>query len=147
MTILNPAPAIEFDIGLLELVDVLILNETELSFLTKHDLDEHSQESKITDAARSLQVRNDQTVCVTLGKRGALALCGDEVVVIRGRPVPAIDTTGAGDCFVGAMAARAAAGATIRASLEYANVAASLCVQRMGAGPSMPTAEEVHLVI
>jgi ribokinase len=50
-----------------------------------------------------------------------------------GRSVAAVDTTGAGDCFVGALATRLAAGAEIGAALEYANVAASICVQRMGA--------------
>ena len=58
-----------------------------------------------------------------------------------------MDTTGAGDCFVGALAAQLASGTTIPYALNYANAAASICVQRMGAGPSMPTAAEVDAVL
>jgi len=73
-----------------------------------------------------------------------LALADGEPVMIPGRVVKAIDTTGAGDCFVGAVAAQLAQGKSIRDALNYANVAASICVQRMGAAPSMPTAAEVE---
>lgn len=83
----------------------------------------------------------------TLGRWGAVALNSGGVITIPGRPVQAVDTTGAGDCFVGALAAQLAAGATIRTALEYANVAASLCVQRAGAGPSMPTTAEVVVAL
>jgi ribokinase len=54
-----------------------------------------------------------------------------------------VDTTGAGDCLVGALAAQLARGSAILDALNYANAAASICVQRMGAAPSMPTAVEV----
>ncbi len=142
-TVLNPAPAIEFDHELLGLVDVLVLNESELAFLTKRILNEDDDISRFIEAARSLRVNNQQVICVTLGARGVVALVEDEVITIPGRKVKAIDATGAGDCFVGAVAAQLAAGEEIREALEYANVAASVCVQRMGAGPSMPTKSEV----
>ena len=54
-----------------------------------------------------------------------------------------VDTTGAGDCFVGALAARLAAGATLVEAARYANVAAACSVERFGAAPSMPTSREV----
>ena len=63
--------------------------------------------------------------------------------MIAGRTVKAVDTTGAGDCFVGALAAQLAGGTSLRDALGYANAAASICVQRMGAAPSMPTAAEI----
>jgi ribokinase len=75
-----------------------------------------------------------------------LALLDGELMIAPGRPVKAVDTTGAGDCFVGAVAAQLAGGHSIREALAYANAAASLCVQRMGAAPSMPTAAEVAAV-
>jgi ribokinase len=143
-TILNPAPAIEFDPELLNLVDVLILNETELGVLAKIELLDSDDFARFTEAARSLRRREDQIVCVTLGKRGVLALVDDEPVIIAGRSVAAIDTTGAGDCFVGAVAAQLANGKPVRDALNYANAAASICVQRMGAAPSIPTAKEVE---
>ena len=83
---------------------------------------------------------------MTLGKRGVLALAGSEEFAVPGRAVKAVDTTGAGDCFVGALAAQLADGASLRAALAFANAAASISVQRMGAGPSMPTAAEVAAV-
>jgi ribokinase len=144
-TILNPAPALAFDRELLDFVDVLILNESELGFFTGTAFLDTDHPSKFIDAARSEQSGN-RIVCVTLGKRGLVALVGGEPLVIPGHRVKAIDTTGAGDCFVGAVAAQLASGKDIGDALDYANIAASICVQRMGAAPSMPTATEIDAV-
>jgi ribokinase len=146
-TILNPAPAIPFERELLDLADILILNETELGFLAKTELRDTEDHSRFIEAARLLRTDTDKVTCVTLGKRGVVALVGEETLIIAGHNVKAIDTTGAGDCFVGAVAAQLAIGKSIRDAFETANVAASICVQRMGAAPSMPTAAEVAIVI
>jgi ribokinase len=146
-TILNPAPAREFGHDLLDLVDVLVLNETELGLLAKTALHEEDDAARFVKAAELMQIRRDQIICVTLGKRGVVALIDGETIVVPGRAVKTVDTTGAGDCFVGALAARLALGGTFRDALGYANAAASICVQRMGAAPSMPTAEEVAAVL
>jgi ribokinase len=146
-TILNPAPAIEFGHELLDLVDILILNETELGFLTKTELHDTDDYPRFIEAARSLQAGKDKTICVTLGKRGVLALVNGQPLLIDGRAVKAVDTTGAGDCFVGAVAAQLAGGKPIHDALHHANIAASICVQRMGAAPSMPTVAEVEMTI
>jgi ribokinase len=143
-TILNPAPAREFSTEMLDLVDILILNESELGFLTKTGLRDGDNHSRIIDAARALQAGEDKIICVTLGKRGVLALVDGNPLIVPGRAVNAVDTTGAGDCFVGAVAAQLAGGKSIHEALAYANVAASISVQRMGAAPSMPTAAEVE---
>jgi ribokinase len=143
-TMLNPAPAREFGKGLLDLVDVLVLNETELGLLAKAELGEGDDTARFVEAARLLQIRREQIVCVTLGKRGVAALVDGETIIVSGRRVTAVDTTGAGDCFVGVLAVQLARGAAIRDALGYANTAASICVQRMGAAPSMPTAAEVE---
>src|SRR3979490_1735917 len=132
-TLLHPAPAIEFDAEMLDLVDILILNESELGFLTKTELHDTDDYPRFIEAARSLQINKDKTICVTLGKRGVLALVNGQPLVIDGRAVKAFDTTGAGDCFVGAVAAQLAGGKPIHDALHYANMAASICVQRMGA--------------
>jgi ribokinase len=146
-TILNPAPAIEFGTELLELVDILILNETELGLLAKTELRDTDDHARFIEAARSLPIGKDRIICVTLGKRGVLALVDGEPTIVAGRTVKAVDTTGAGDCFVGAVAAQLAGGQSAHVALDYANAAASICVQRMGAAPSMPTAEEVNAVL
>jgi ribokinase len=142
-TILNPAPATRFGRELLDLVDILVLNETELGFLTGTELRETDEPARFVEAAQSLRTDSDRMICVTRGKRGVLALTGGNASVIAGRAVKAVDTTGAGDCFVGALAAQLSGGHAIRDALNYANAAASICVQRMGAAPSMPTAAEV----
>ncbi len=141
-TILNPAPARAIGPELLDLVDILVLNETELGFLTRRELHDSDEPAYFIDAARPLRGK-DRTVCITLGRRGVLALVGAEAMLVPGRSVKAVDTTGAGDCFVGALAAQLAEGKAMRDALTYANAAASICVQRMGAAPSMPTAAEV----
>ncbi|MFK4497170.1 ribokinase [Bradyrhizobium japonicum] len=146
-TLLNPAPAQKMSAELLALVDILVLNETELGFLAGVELSDGDEAATIIDVARQLQAREDQTICVTLGKRGVLALAGREEFAVPGRAVKAVDTTGAGDCFVGALAAQLAEGVSLRTALAFANAAASISVQRMGAGPSMPTAAEVAAVI
>ncbi|WP_315782657.1 MULTISPECIES: ribokinase [unclassified Bradyrhizobium] len=146
-TILNPAPASAFDGALFALVDVLVLNETELGFLAGVDLGDAPSPQQVTEAVKALIPRRDQTVCVTLGPRGAIAVCRGDGRLVEGRAVKAVDTTGAGDCFVGALAARLSQGAAIADAIAYANVAASISVQRMGAGPSMPTAEEVRAAL
>jgi len=146
-TLLNPAPAQKISGELLALVDILVLNETELGFLAGDELSDNDEAARIIGVARKLQARQDQTICVTLGKRGVLALAGREELSVPGRTVKAVDTTGAGDCFVGALAAQLADGAPLRAALAFANAAASISVQRMGAGPSMPTAAEVAAVV
>jgi ribokinase len=146
-TVLNPAPARACDAALLDLVDILILNETELGMLAQTELRDTDDIARFLAAAQSLQAGRGQTICVTLGKRGVLALVNDEPLAVPGRDVTAVDTTGAGDCFVGALAARLARSTPLRAALGYANAAASICVQRMGAAPSMPTAAEVAAVI
>ncbi|KYK48410.1 ribokinase [Bradyrhizobium liaoningense] len=146
-TVLNPAPAQAMSRELLALVDILVLNETELGFLAGSGLSENDEATRIIAVARQLQAREDQTICVTLGKRGVLALAGREEIAVPGRVVRALDTTGAGDCFVGALAAQLADDVPLRAALTFANAAASISVQRMGAGPSMPTAAEVAAVL
>jgi ribokinase len=145
-TILNPAPALPFDPELRDLVDILILNESEFAFLAKTELRNTDDHARFIEAARLLQAGTDKIICVTLGKRGVVALIDDEPLIIPGRAVKALDATGAGDCFVGAVAAQLANGEPIRDAFGYANIAASICVQRMGAAPSMPTAAEVSAV-
>jgi len=146
MTILNPAPALKVDSELLDLVDVLVLNESELGVLTENAFGGSDDPKRFIGPALSLGGR-EKIICVTLGARGVLALIDGAPLIIPGRPVNAVDTTGAGDCFVGSLAAQLARGATIPYALNYANAAASICVQRMGAAISMPTAAEVDGIL
>jgi ribokinase len=146
-TILNPAPAMPIGRELMALVDVLILNESELGLLAGVELRDTAPDVLFIDAASTLQIDHRPNICVTLGKRGVIALIDGQVHLEAARLVKAIDTTGAGDCFVGAIAAQLADGYSLQSAIGYANVAASLCVQRMGAGPAMPTAQDVSAAL
>lgn len=83
-------------------------------------------------------------IVVTLGAEGAVAVTADRVDAVDGRRVDVVDTTGAGDGFVGALAAGLAGGRRLGPALAYANAAASLVVQRPGAAPSMPFGPEIE---
>lgn len=135
-TVINPAPAGAFVDGLLNLVDYLVVNETELAFLAEapltDDLDTLQQQ------AISLRTRPDQTVIVTLGAKGVLCVHGDDVIHVEGRKVKAVDTTGAGDCFVGALSVALAENKPLADALQFANQAAALSVQKLGAAVSLP---------
>ena len=146
-TILNPAPVREFNRDLLDLVDILILNESELGLLARTKLCDTDDDARFIDAIRSLQPGSDRIICVTLGRRGIVALIDGRPHTDFGRAVKAVDATGAGDCFVGAVAALLADGQPVRSAFGYANIAASICVERMGAAPSMPTVEEVRQIL
>jgi ribokinase len=82
-------------------------------------------------------------VVVTLGAKGSVTLTEDDVIVVKGIQVRAIDPTGAGDCFVGGLAAQLNAGASLEYALDFANRAAAVSVQRVGASASVPDAREV----
>ena len=81
---------------------------------------------------------------VTLGSAGVATVRRDEAFLIEGRKVKAVDTTGAGDCFCGALAACLSINMDLREAVEMANAAAALSVQKSGAAPSMPSKREVE---
>jgi ribokinase len=91
--------------------------------------------------------RPDQIVIVTLGPAGVAAIGWDECFVVAGRKVTAVDTTGAGDCFCGALAAAFSARLDLPKAVDVANAAAALSVQKVGAAPSMPSLGEVEALL
>jgi ribokinase len=140
--ILNPAPARAEHAGLLPLADILLLNETELAlFAGAPGIETESR--RALELAERVRCRSEQIIVVTLGARGAVALCGSEQILLEGRRVVAVDTTGAGDTFAGALAASLADGAALRQALERANSAAAISVQRPGAAESSPSRTEL----
>jgi ribokinase len=142
-TILNAAPAASVPDSLLALTDLLVVNETELATLSGTPLRDDSALADIVTAARALR-RPAMAMIVTLGRRGAVLLDGDAPPqAIAGHDVAAIDSTGAGDCFVGAYAAALASGRPGPA-LAFANAAAALAVTKRGAAPAMPRLAEVE---
>ncbi len=140
VTILNPAPAQPLSTELLSLVDLLVPNETEAAQLTGVEVND---EADVEQAARQLHERGARVVVITLGARGALALDEDRVWRVPPFRVNAIDTTAAGDAFVGALATAYAAQRDLDAALREASAAGALAATRFGAQPSMPTRAEL----
>lgn len=142
--ILNAAPARAMSPELLALVDVLVVNETELATVCGKSID-YSDLTAVSAAA--LQLSGPKlAVVATLGKAGAVVAAGGTTTRIDGASVVAIDTAGAGDCFVGALAAALARGETLNAAAAFANRAASVSVTRKGTAISMPFASELHSI-
>ncbi len=139
-TILNLAPMVPFPRRLLKLVDIAVLNEIELAQATGDRLTAKSSRAAIADACRSLGV---PVVVATLGDRGLILVSPEGVTALPAFKAKVVDTTGAGDCFVGALAARLSAGDRLIEAARYANAAAACSVERLGATPSMPTPKEV----
>jgi ribokinase len=142
-TILNLAPFVPHADRLMKVVDVAVLNEIELAQATGTKLRAASAVRDVVAACRQLRSKGARTVVATLGARGAIVVTAEDATAIPAFKAKVVDTTGAGDCFVGALAARLSAGAPPVEAARYASAAASCSVERLGAAPSMPTAREV----
>lgn len=143
-TILSPSPAMPFDFR--DLPDMIVLNETELARYLERDLG-GAEMSDLEQAASEFRSHPSQTVVLTLGRAGSLAVGSEGAIRVEGTPVEAADTTGAGDCYVGNLAAQLANGCDLGEAMRYANAAAAISVTRPGAAPSMPTADEVRRML
>jgi ribokinase len=139
-TILNPAPAKPLPQELLQLTDVCVPNETEAALLTGIDT---STPEGAREAARVLKEQGPRAVIITLGSRGCLVDDESGVAHFPAWRTLAVDPTGAGDAFVGALAASLAAGVSLRAALPRASAAAALSVSKPGAQASFPSVDEV----
>ncbi|WP_406493415.1 ribokinase [Streptomyces sp. NBC_00846] len=134
-TILTPSPVQPLPSELFDCVDVLIPNEHEAAAL-----------SGSADPRTAAQILLGQVpaVVITLGSKGCLyAARGGEPVLFPAPEVTAVDTTGAGDTFVGTLAVALGERRPVPESLAWASSAAALCVQRPGASASMPYRSEI----
>ena len=139
-TVLNPAPAVrDLDIERARDASFLMPNETELAILTRLPVE---SEAEVAAAAHSLVGRGFEAVIVTLGARGALIATPEGGRRIAPVKVEAIDTTGAGDAFIGSFARYLAAGLSLDAALAQASRYAAFSVTRRGAQKSFATEAE-----
>ena len=161
-TLLNPAPMrADFDPAILEHVRILIPNETEFCALinllprTKATADLGFDEKKLASLTEDLLHKLCRelavpTVIVTLGARGCLVSQPDTYALIPATPnVKVVDTTGAGDAFVGAFAAALAefGPGEIERAARFANAGAGLSVTKPGTAPAMPTRAEIDAIL
>lgn len=139
--VFNPAPAVPLPAGLLGDVSHLVVNETEAGQLTGFPVVDLQGARR---AAQSLLVQGPYCVVVTMGQLGACVMRADQFVHIPAIRVTAVDTTAAGDTFVGAFATALAAGADEFAAAEHAQYCAALSVTRVGAQSSIPYHDDVE---
>ncbi len=146
--ILNPTPLKPIPLEILKKVDILIPNEGEIyqlySYLTKNELKE-GRKQNIVKASKILTKLGIKCVITTLGSRGSIIYLGpeDKVVEVPTPMINAIDTVGAGDCFIGVFASFLSRGEKIVNAVKYATIAASIAVTRKGAQNSMPYLNEI----
>lgn len=142
LVILNPAPAQVLAPELLSRVDVLVPNEFEIAVMTGLTI---QSDADLQQAAEKLHQQGLKHLLVTLGSRGSFYSHRNpiESMIFPAKSVQAIDTTAAGDCFVGALTVGLCEGKDMSSAVEFASAAAAISVTRFGAQPSLPRRNEV----
>lgn len=144
VTILNPAPARQaIPASLLAVSDLVVPNETESQTLTGIEI---TDEASMVKAANKMHDMGAKCVIITVGSKGAFyhTVSGDTGFVDAFK-VKAVDTTAAGDTFIGALSSQLNKDmSNLTDAIRFANRASSITVQRMGAHPSIPTLAEIE---
>ncbi|HJZ55568.1 MAG TPA: ribokinase [Gemmataceae bacterium] len=139
--VFNPAPAGDgVPVEAYQLSAVLCPNEHEASLLTGREVSTHEQAEA---ASRELMSRGAGSVVVTLGERGCLVVTADGVTALAAPAVEAVDTTGAGDAFIGSLAFFLARGDDLIAAARRANRIAAVSVRLPGTQTSFPRAADL----
>jgi ribokinase len=136
--LLNLAPPRQVSEAMLRRCDPLVLNEHEAQFL----LGDNAEDSE--ESARKILELGPESVVVTLGAAGAILVTKEITQHYPAPEVEAVDTTGAGDAFVGALAAKLSKGTPLEESVPYAVLAGAVAVAHEGAQGSLPTSDEIE---
>ena len=140
LTILNPAPASEISKEFYSYIDYFTPNETEAEFYTGIKITNEKEAKQAADKLINLGIKK---IIITLGEKGLFYSDGQEEIHLKASSVKAIDTTGAGDAFNGALAFSLSKGKPMKACLELANKAAGLSTTKLGAGDAMPFIKDI----
>ena len=141
ITLLNPSPVFPLPSGLLSLVDFLVPNEWEAQALTRIRLKGTQDLSKV---ARKLLATGSRNVVITMGARGVFFKNKDTELRMRAFKVKSVDSTSAGDAFMGGLACGLSEDMPIEDALRFASAAGALATTKLGAQPSLPTRAEVN---
>lgn len=139
ITILNAAPARVLPASLFPLIDILVVNQTEIKMLTGI---EPKNPTQIQKASKQLLGKKVHSVLLTLGQGGSVYVSSKDTILVDAYTVDVIDTTAAGDAYIGAFSAQLIKGNNIENSMRYATAAAALSIQKQGAQISIPSKEE-----
>ena len=138
MTVLNPAPVQAGALALFALADLVTPNETELAALTGID---GQDDASLTEALQAVIGAGARQAVVTLGAQGCATLIGGKLARVPAFTVRAVDATGAGDHFNGALVSRLVSGDDLMSALRYASAASALSVTRASADSAATKAE------
>ncbi len=139
--VLNPAPFADLPDSVYESVDYLIPNEHEAECIVGFPVND--KESCI-DAVKHIKNKGVKNVIITLGSRGCVYNINDEINFFDAIKSKVVDTTSAGDSFIGALITKLAEGLDLTESISYATKVASITVSRSGASVSIPYADEIN---
>ncbi|MDD5370535.1 MAG: ribokinase [Anaerolineaceae bacterium] len=142
--LLNPAPAYPLSDEILSKVTYLILNETEARMLTSQPV---TNQASAEQAAKTLLTHGVQVVVLTLGAQGALLSTSQGTTMIPAFPVKAVDTTAAGDAFIGGFAVSLLRGKNLPENVRYGNAAGGLAATKFGAQTSLPIRDAVERLL
>ena len=140
INILNPAPACKLSKDFFRLADYFTPNETEAEFYTGIKITNEKEAKQAADKLINVGVKR---VIITLGEKGLFYSDGKKNIYLNASSVKAIDTTGAGDAFNGALAFGLSKGKPIEDCLELANKVAGLSTTKLGAGDAMPLYDDL----
>ncbi|MDD3339213.1 MAG: ribokinase [Lachnospiraceae bacterium] len=138
--LLNAAPAMDIEEEYLKKIDILVVNEVEAGFYLKETIDSID---KAKEGARKLSEKLGIDCIFTLGKDGSVVVTGNETEFIPSHKVKAIETTGAGDSFIGGLGYALLEGQELIPACRFATGCSAITVCRLGAQDSMPTLREV----
>ena len=135
LVVVNPAPIKELKEEYYQCIDYLVPNE--------HELEALSQKTDILLGAKELLSRGAKNIIVTLGEKGSLLINKDEYIKVEPHKVDAVDTTAAGDSYLGALVTKLSEGKDIKEAMEFASLCSSKTVTKKGAIISLPHLSDI----
>ena len=142
-TVFNPAPAIALPKEIYKDVDLFVVNQSECELLSGV----YPTEDASLELALEFFVKHGCDIIITLGNKGSVAYIGGVRYDLQAYTVDTVDTTGAGDTYVGVLCAMLAQHSPIEEALQYANAASALAVTKEGAQGSIPSRDEIEKFI
>ena len=135
LVVVNPAPVKEFNEKYFQYIDYLVPNE--------HELETLSKSKDVLEGAKNLLDKGAKNVIVTLGEKGSLLVNKEGSVSIKPHKVNAVDTTAAGDSYLGALVTKLSEGKDIKEAMEFASLCSSKTVTKKGAIVSLPHLKDI----
>ncbi|WP_175074372.1 ribokinase [Terribacillus sp. AE2B 122] len=142
--VLNNAPARSISKNILQYVDLLVVNESEAAYMTGQPV---TTIAEATETGKELQQITGNTVIVTLGKEGSIVVNSKDSIYFPAKKVNAVDATGAGDSFIGALVYGLSQGFLLEECMKFATEVSAITVMKEGGQDSFPTKAEVSRIL